>query len=221
MKSALMTAGFLGVATLAGAKVASVMDVSFQDVGAAAGQVWQIAAAATEDDKKTKADKSEKSGEEAGGEREEKVEEVKAALLAEILIDVAAERSSLKSQAFEIEKTEAEMLLARQALAAQHEKLMILRNEIDKLLVNAEENHVDDIERLVKMYIAMKPPQAADIMNDLDIAVAVLVLATMPERNSGPILAEMDSVRARAISKIIFERSRLPGDQDLGAVRLR
>jgi flagellar motility protein MotE (MotC chaperone) len=61
----------------------------------------------------------------------------------------------------------------------------------------------------------MKPKEAAAIMNDLDIEVTVMVLGTMPERDAAPILANLDIVRAQAISRIILERSKLPGDQRL------
>jgi hypothetical protein len=42
-----------------------------------------------------------------------------------------------------------------------------------------------------------------------------MVLGTMPERDAAPILANLDIVRAQAISRIILERSKLPGDQRL------
>ena len=57
-------------------------------------------------------------------------------------------------------------------------------------------------------------------MNDLDIEVTVMVLATMKERDVAPIMAAMTPVRARAVSKIILERSKLPGDQKLVNVKL-
>jgi flagellar motility protein MotE (MotC chaperone) len=66
----------------------------------------------------------------------------------------------------------------------------------------------------------MKPKDAANIMNDLDIEVSVMVLGTMSERNAAPILAGLNPVRARAISKIILERSKLPGDQRLNNLKL-
>ena len=47
----------------------------------------------------------------------------------------------------------------------------------------------------------------------MDLEVATLVIAAMKESKSGPILAKMDAQRAQIISKIIYERSKMPGDQ--------
>ena len=66
----------------------------------------------------------------------------------------------------------------------------------------------------------MKPKEAAAIMNDLDIEVSVMVLGSMNERTAAPILANLTPIRARAISKIILERSKLPGDQRLDNLKL-
>jgi flagellar motility protein MotE (MotC chaperone) len=43
----------------------------------------------------------------------------------------------------------------------------------------------------------------------------------MKESKAAPILANMSIVRAQAISKIIYERSKLPGDQDLNGIVLQ
>jgi flagellar motility protein MotE (MotC chaperone) len=95
-----------------------------------------------------------------------------------------------------------------------------LRGDIEALLASADAKHVNDVSQLVRIYTSMKSAQAATILDDADIAVSVQVIAAMKEADSGPILAEMNPVRARAISKIIFERSRLPGDQDLIGIQL-
>ena len=80
--------------------------------------------------------------------------------------------------------------------------------------------HVADVERLVALYSNMKPKDAAAIMNDLDLEVMVTVLGTMPERNAAPILAALNPVRARAVSLILLERAKLPGDRRLDRIRL-
>ena len=66
----------------------------------------------------------------------------------------------------------------------------------------------------------MKPADAARIMDDMDIETTIMILGTMKPRVAAPILAKMSPVRTRAVSKIILERSQLPGDQDLHGIRL-
>ena len=137
------------------------------------------------------------------------------AVLPELLAAVAAERAALNRRALALDKREAELAFAAAALSEQDQQLSLLKEEIERLLGLAEANHTDDVTRLVKIYRAMKPADAAAILSDADLEVSVLVIAAMSERDSGPILARMNKTRAQAISKIILERSRLPGDQHL------
>lgn len=137
------------------------------------------------------------------------------AVLPELLAAVAAERAALNRRALALDKREAELAFAAAALSAQDQQLSQLKDEIERLLGLAEASHTEDVTRLVRIYRAMKPADAAAILSDADLEVSVLVIAAMAERDSGPILAKMNKVRAQAISKIILERSRLPGDQNL------
>lgn len=140
--------------------------------------------------------------------------------LPEILTAIAAEHEAIARKRESLEEQEARIALAADALSVQIAQLEALRTEITGLVEQTETEQTADVERLVNIYRAMKPAQAGAIMNEMDIEVAVLVLAAMDEKTSGPIIATMNPIRARAVSKIIFERSRLPGDQKLINVRL-
>ncbi|MFC0281290.1 MotE family protein [Falsigemmobacter intermedius] len=136
-------------------------------------------------------------------------------LAGELLAAIAAERQALKDRTEALNLRESEINFASAALAEQERQLTALKEEIHQLLGLAETRHSEDITRLVQMYRAMKPAEAAAILSNADLEVTVLVIAAMPERDSGPILARMNMTRAQAVSKIILERSRLPGDQRL------
>ncbi len=137
-----------------------------------------------------------------------------------LLQSVAQERALIARQKAALDKRSAQIDLADQALKAESARLGGLRDKIKALLQKAGSAHQADVQRLVKLYQAMKPADAARILNDMDIAVTVTVLATMNERNAAPIMAQMSPVRARAVSQIILERSKLPGDQRLVGIRL-
>lgn len=141
-------------------------------------------------------------------------------VLPELLTAVAAERAALARRAEALDLREAEIAFAAAALAEQSGQLGQLKTEIERLLALADDNHHADVARLVKIYRAMKPGEAAQILSTADLEVTVLVLAAMTERDSGPILARMNQVRAQAVSKIILQRSRLPGDQRLISVKV-
>lgn len=141
-------------------------------------------------------------------------------ILPEFLAAIAAEREALEQRAAALDQREAEIAFASAALSTQERQLTALKGEIERLLGVADENHLADVARLVRIYRAMKPVEAAQILSNADLEVTVLVLAAMSERDAGPIVAKMDQVRAQAVSKIILERSRLPGDQRLINVKV-
>ncbi|GGC10084.1 hypothetical protein GCM10011363_28440 [Marivita lacus] len=133
--------------------------------------------------------------------------------LPELLVAIATEHDALAARAAELDLREAEIELARSAVLAQNRQLDTLREELSHLLEQAQDKNGADVTRLVNIYGAMKPAEAAAIMQQADLELAVLVISAMSERNSGPIMAEMAPNRANAISRVILERSRLPGDR--------
>jgi flagellar motility protein MotE (MotC chaperone) len=139
----------------------------------------------------------------------------------EVLSAIATERGLLDEQRAALDARASEIALAEETLAVEMARLGELRGELEGLMTKIDEAHQADVARLVALYVNMKPRDAATIMNDLDIEVAVTVLGAMPERDAAPVLAAMNVVRAQAISMIILERSKLPGDQRLNGIRLQ
>ncbi|MDX5382729.1 MAG: hypothetical protein LPJ92_06895 [Rhodobacterales bacterium] len=138
----------------------------------------------------------------------------------EMLAAIAAERALLEDQQARLAARAAEIDLAKEMLTIETARLEELKQEVEALLERASMSHVADVDRLVALYSNMKPKDAAAIMDDLDLEVMVTVLGTMPERNAAPILAALNPVRARAVSLILLERAKLPGDRRLDRVRL-
>ena len=130
------------------------------------------------------------------------------------------ERDLLDAQKEKLSERQSEIELASEKLDIDQTRLADLKTELDEMLNRVRKSQSDDLDRLVALYSAMKPKEAASIMDDLDIEVSVMVLGTMPERDAAPILARLNPVRARAISRIILERSKLPGDQRLDNLKL-
>lgn len=138
----------------------------------------------------------------------------------EVLQSLTEERDLVEEQQRALDARESEVVLAREKLNIEKEALLELKDSIEGLLKQIEGQQTDDLQRLIAFYQNMKPVDAATIMNELDIEVVILVMGTMKPRLAAPIMAKMTPVRARAVSKIILERSKLPGDQDLNGIRL-
>jgi flagellar motility protein MotE (MotC chaperone) len=138
----------------------------------------------------------------------------------EMLRSIRQERELLDEQKQTLAQRAAELDLTAQTVEIERGKLGELKTELESLLARMDQAHTKDVDGLVALYRNMKPKEAATIMNDLDIEVTVMVLGTMEERDAAPIMAALDPVRARAVSQIILERSKLPGDQRLDDIKL-
>lgn len=138
-----------------------------------------------------------------------------------IFAEIAHERELLGEQQDALLEREAKIALGVERLELESAQLDALKSALEGLIAKVEAAQNEDVERLVNLYRNMKPKSAAGILNELDIEASVIVLGTMAERDAAPILANLDPNRARAISKIILERSKLPGDQDFSGIRLR
>lgn len=139
----------------------------------------------------------------------------------EILQSLTRERELVLLQKAQLEKRRAEIALAEERLRIEQESLTELKGSIEALLARIAASQTDDVDRLIQLYKNMKPIDAARIIDDLDIETTIMILGTMNPRIAAPILAKVSPVRARAVSKIILERSQLPGDQDLIGIKLK
>lgn len=138
----------------------------------------------------------------------------------ELLQSVQQERALIDSQKADLAGRAAQLDLARQDLATQTAQLTALKDEVQGLLNKAQAAHNDDLGRLVNLYGSMKPADAASLLDGTDLEVSVMVLSTMNERQAGQIMAKMQPDRVQAVSKIILDRSKLPGDQNQVLVNL-
>ena len=134
---------------------------------------------------------------------------------------IAEERKLLESQREKLADSEARMALVEQSLKAEQERLSKVRDEIDTQLNVIKQANEQDMTKLVELYRNMKPQVAAEIMDEMDIETAVQLIGAMQERDAAQIMGTLSLVRARAITKIIMERSKLPADRNLEGLKLR
>ncbi len=57
----------------------------------------------------------------------------------------------------------------------------------------------------------MKPKDAAQIFDDLDMTILVAVVTSMKEAKVAPIISAMTAERARALTEEMSSRKQLPG----------
>ena len=114
--------------------------------------------------------------------------------------DMATERDRIQQE-------KEELLALGQSVAVQ-EKVLQLSTEQLKVVIkkmeSRQQEYIEERERsatkLAKMYEAMKPAQAAPIMQSLDLEIILDIMGRMKERQAAKILAKMDAGLAAQVS---------------------
>ncbi len=110
----------------------------------------------------------------------------------------------LRGRRLELDRRDAALGTREQALGAAEQRLTARLDELTALQTRLEQLDADRHQHdeanwhgLVKLYEAMKPRDAAAILNDLDMPVLLPVLDRMKEAKAAAILAAMLPDRAR------------------------
>jgi flagellar motility protein MotE (MotC chaperone) len=89
-------------------------------------------------------------------------------------------------------------------------ELKQLKSEVEDLLAQYNTKENEKLMSLVKIYESMKPQDAANIFNALDMHVLLQVIGNMKEAKVAPILSKMDPVRAREVSIEFANQKKIP-----------
>lgn len=133
----------------------------------------------------------------------------------EVLQSLAKRRDDLDKREQKIGAREALLTAAEEEVDRKVGELNKLKAEIEKLLGQQQEQEQARINSLVKIYESMKPKDAANIFNTLDMDVLLAVIGRMKEAKSSPVLAAMDPNKARIVTIKLAEQRQLPNAADL------
>lgn len=98
------------------------------------------------------------------------------------------------------------MTAAEQKLDAQVQALNAVKAEVQALLGQVDEREKAEIDRLVQVYSAMRPREAARVMATLDDEVRLPVAAAMRPRSLAAVMAQMDPAAARELTEKLARR---------------
>lgn len=116
-----------------------------------------------------------------------------------------------------IREAEAVLSATEARVGTQIQRLAAMKTEVQALMAQRSSLEEQDLTRLVSIYEAMKPRDAARILNDLDSDIVIDVLDRLAERRTAPILANMSDDKAREVTRLILQRRALPGDRRAAA----
>ena len=111
-----------------------------------------------------------------------------------------ARREALDQRERNLATREALMATVEQRLAARAAELLSLQRDGDAEDAAARLRAESSWVTLAKLYESMRPRDAAEIFNELDLPILVQVVNRMSERRAAPVLAAMTPERARQLT---------------------
>ncbi len=117
-----------------------------------------------------------------------------------LLQDLRQRRQELDALAASVATRESVMTAAEQKLAARMAELQTLQKKLEGLDAAQKQKVETGWQGLVKVYEAMKPKDAANIFNDLQMPVLLQVLDRMKDAKTAAVMAAMNPDRARDVT---------------------
>ncbi|MCA3721751.1 hypothetical protein [Phenylobacterium sp.] len=124
----------------------------------------------------------------------------------QILQSLGARRGQLDQREADFNTQLALLAAAEAKLDAKVKSLNGIKSDIQGLLKQGDEQEAAEVARMVKVFEAMKPKDAAPRMVLLDDSVRLPIAARMKEKSLGLILAQMPPEEAKRLTEALAKR---------------
>ena len=123
-----------------------------------------------------------------------------------VIQSLSARRTELDARDADFATTLPLMVAAEQKLDAKVQALAAIRTEVQGLLGQVDDREKAEVDRLVAVYSAMRPREAAAVMVSLDDGVRLPVAAAMRPRSLAAVMAQMPPAAARELTEKLAHR---------------
>lgn len=123
-----------------------------------------------------------------------------------IIQSLSQRRAALDARDQDFATTLPLMVAAEQKLDAKIQAMTALKTEMRQMLGQVDEREKAEIDRLVQVYSAMRPKEAAPVMATLEDRVRLPVAAAMRPRTLAAIMAQMTAPQARELTEKLAAR---------------
>lgn len=117
-----------------------------------------------------------------------------------ILQELAERREALDLRSQEIDKRAVQLKVAEDEIDKKLKQLQEYEIKLKKLIDGYNEKERAQLNSLVKVYSSMKPKDAARIFDTFDMDILVAILKEMKPSVSSAILAQMNALKAKAVT---------------------
>ncbi len=128
----------------------------------------------------------------------------------DLLQKLSERRDALDKRERELEQREAMLRAAEKRFDEKVAELEGLKTQLRSLVDQRSRDEEERLRSLVRIYETMKPKEAAQILEKLDLDVVVGVIGRMKENKVAPILASMMPDRAKTLTALLVDKSREP-----------
>ena len=128
----------------------------------------------------------------------------------DLLQQLAERREALEKQKQELIVREAMFQAVEKRINRKIAELTNLQGVIEKLIKKQNVQEDKKLLSLVKIYENMKPKDAAQIFEELDIDTLLMVAERMKERKLAPIMAIMNPIKAKEMTVELTRMRQLP-----------
>ena len=119
-------------------------------------------------------------------------------------------RRQLEERNRELDQREALLKATEKRVDERVEELKRIEQRIDSAVNARQDEKANQYKNLVTMYEAMKPKDAARILDKLDLEVTLELVTRMNARKTAEILAEMAAESAQRLTVALARRGNLP-----------
>ena len=117
-----------------------------------------------------------------------------------ILQELAERREALDLRSKEIDRKAVQLKVAEDEIDKKIKQLQDYEQRLKKLMAQYNQAEKEKISSLAKLYINMKPKDAARIFNTLDMSILIPLLKEMKPATTSAILAQMNPERVKAVT---------------------
>lgn len=128
----------------------------------------------------------------------------------QVLARLAARRAELQKYEEELALRSSIVDAAEKRIEERAATLEALESQISALVDQRQQMESGNFAGIVAMYETMRPKDAANIFNNLDMEVLLQVAKTMSPRKMAPIMAQMEAKRAQELTVRMAALAELP-----------
>ncbi len=117
-----------------------------------------------------------------------------------ILQELAERREALDLRSKEIDRKAVQLKVAEDEIDKKIKQLQDYEQRLKKLMIEYNQEEKEKISSLAKLYINMKPKDAARIFNTLDMSILIPILKEMKPATTSAILSQMNPERVKEVT---------------------